>query len=122
MRAFGLALSVWTVLCLSGFCQDRAEVPDEQKIVGTWIATAGEATGSAIQFYADGRIWIIVPIRDKGVTLEGSYAVRDHTLTTTLEMRGGQKVTTASRIRKLTAGDLVIEEQGGKVTEYKRKK
>lgn len=122
MRAFGLALAAAVVLSLPGFCQNRPELPDEQKIVGTWIATAGEATGCAIQFYADGRVWVLVPINDKGISMEGSYTINNHVITTTLETKGGQKVTTTVQIRKLTARDLVIEEGGGRVTEYRRKK
>ena len=122
MRAFGFGLAAWAALCMPGFCQDRAELPDEQKIVGTWIATAGEATGSAIRFYADGRVWVLVPVQNSGVSLEGSYTVSNRTITTTLEMKGGQKVTTTTRIRNLTAAELVAEDEGGRVTTYRRKK
>jgi uncharacterized protein (TIGR03066 family) len=122
MRAFGLTLAAWATLCLPGFGQDRADLPDEQKIVGTWIATAGEASGSAIRFYADGRVWVLVPIKDRGVSLEGSYTISDHTITTTLEMKGGQKTTTTTRIRKLTARELVTVDGASHVTEFKRKK
>jgi uncharacterized protein (TIGR03066 family) len=56
----------------------------------------------------------------KEFKLSGTYKVKDKTITTTIDF-GGKSKTDSGTIKKLTDTELIMEDDKGKIDEYKRK-
>jgi len=95
---------------------------NKEKILGSWEVTksgSGIPPGSIFEFTKDGKLKITVKADGKEVTVEGTYSVEGDTITS-----AGPKGEKAdkNKIKKLTATELVTEDEKGKVDEFKKKK
>jgi uncharacterized protein (TIGR03066 family) len=121
----------WTVgvlgsVFLAGFCFAAGEdiVDPAKKIIGVWDVTKSDslpkgAKGS-VEFTKDGKIKLSMSFGEKTMTVAGTYKIKDKSVTTTIEFGGKSKVET-HKLKKLTDKVLIVEDEEGKVDEYKRK-
>src|SRR5262245_20769687 len=111
---FGLAL-----VGTAGGGEDNAK-----KIIGLWELTkssskVGAPPGTKILFAKDGKLKISGRVMDKDFSFEGTYKVEGKKLKTTVSVAGMEKSDTDT-IKTLTADRLVLEDDQGIVTEFKR--
>jgi len=95
-----------------------------KKLVGTWKLTKssekkGLPPGATLEFTKDGKLKFNIKVGDKELDVGGDYKVDGKKLTITIEFMGKSKTDTAT-IEKLTATDLHIKDDKGKVDEFKR--
>ena len=123
MRLLRFVGTACLALCLvASTTAAEKEAPNAKKIVGTWEAVEGQVPpGSTVEFTRDGKLKATVKAEDKAFTIEGTYKVEGDALKATYKHDGEEK-THASRIKTLTGTRLVLEDQDGKVSEFKRKK
>ena|ERR1043165_4202071 len=94
-----------------------------KKLVGKWEVTKSEDAppGATVEFTKDGKMRLLFKVKDKDLKIEGTYKVKDNNVIATLTFNGKEKTDTG-KITKLTETVLVIEDEKGKVDEYKRVK
>lgn len=126
MRWFRCALTLCFVLGLAvaatsaALAQDKKEPTNKEKIVGIWEVTksADAPVGALVEFTKDGKMKLTAKIDGKEITLEGTYTV-DGDKINTIGPKGEKET---AKIKKLTDTELAVEDQKGKVDEFKRKK
>ena len=74
-----------------------------------------------MEFTKDGKLMLRAKVGDKELMIDGTYKVDGKNLSATLTFMGKSKTEKAT-IRKLTDKELVLEDEKGKVEEYKRVK
>lgn len=115
------ALAVVLVLGLTVI--GAAGTDSAKKLVGKWEVTKSEDAppGAIVEFTKDGKMRLLFKVKDKEIKVEGTYKVKDNMVTSILTFNGKEKTDTA-KINKLTDTVLVVEDDKGKVDEYKRVK
>ena len=119
MRAMMLAISGFVLFGLS--IAIAKDTDYSKKILGTWVITKGEAPpGATVEFTKDGKMKLRAQLGEKELAIDGTYTLQGDTITSHLSF-GGQKKTETDKIKKLTDKELIVEDDKGKVQEYKRK-
>jgi uncharacterized protein (TIGR03066 family) len=95
-----------------------------KKIVGEWELTKssskkGAPLGTKILFAKDGKLKISFKVMDKDFSFGGTYKVEGKKLKTTISVMGMEKSDTDT-IKTLTDDRLVLEDDKGISTEFKR--
>jgi uncharacterized protein (TIGR03066 family) len=101
---------------------EKKELPNKEKIIGTWELTKSDGdvpVGSILEFTRDGKLKLTARIDGKEVSLTQNYAVDGDKLSTSDQNRVDGWITT--KIKKLTDTELVIQVLNG-TPEFKRKK
>jgi uncharacterized protein (TIGR03066 family) len=119
------ALAACLVLSLPVRGQDPTKVG---KIVGKWELTKSEEIppGVIAEFTKDGKLSVTLTVKGpdgKGMSfkLEGTYKVEGNTLTVAMKGPDGKEKTDKDTIKELTDKKLVLEDDKGKVTKFKKK-
>jgi uncharacterized protein (TIGR03066 family) len=97
----------------------KKEPTNQEKLVGMWEVTKSADTppGALLEFTKDGKMKMKVKIQDKEIAAEGTYSVDGDKINTVGPK--GEKET--AKIKKLTDTELTIEDEKGKLEEYKKK-
>jgi uncharacterized protein (TIGR03066 family) len=121
MKLHHLALGGFLLFGLAVLGQAGEETA--RKLLGTWELTKAEKLipGATVEFAKDGKMHLRFKAGDKAVTIDGTYKLEGKTLISTLTF-GGKTKTEKNTINKLTDKELVIEDEKGKVEEYRRAK
>jgi uncharacterized protein (TIGR03066 family) len=100
-----------------------AGADNAMKIVGVWEVTKSDNApkGAMAEFSKDGKMKLKAKFGDKEISIDGTYKLKGDKITSVLTFGGKSKEETAT-IKKLTADVLHIEDEKGKVDEYKRVK
>src|SRR5262249_16890185 len=99
-----------------------AEAKKKPGIVGVWRLVKGdkgEVSELTLQYAADGSLKVTGKDR-AAFLLDGIYSIEGTNLTITFEVPGTPPITTRDQIKKLTDTELVIQDEKGKVEEYRR--
>jgi uncharacterized protein (TIGR03066 family) len=92
-----------------------------KKLIGTWVLVKGDGPpGANVEFAKDGKMTLRADLGGKEFKIEGTYTVKDEAITSRLSFAGKEK-TEVSKIKKLTATELHIEDAKGQLEEYKKK-
>jgi uncharacterized protein (TIGR03066 family) len=121
MKLHHLALGGLLLLGLAVLGQAGEETA--RKLLGVWELTKAEKLipGATVEFAKDNKMHLRFKAGDKAVTIDGTYKLEGKTIVSTLSF-GGKSKTETNTIKKLTDKELVIEDEKGKVEEYKRAK
>jgi len=94
-----------------------------KKLVGVWEVTKSKDAppGATVEFTKDGKMALKAKVKDKTLSIEGTYKVKADSLTSTLSF-GGKEKTETHKIKKLTEKELILEDEKGQIEEYKRVK
>jgi uncharacterized protein (TIGR03066 family) len=94
-----------------------------KKLIGKWEVTKSEDAppGATLEFTEDGKLHMRAKVNDKEVKVDGTYKVKDKMVIATYTINGKTK-SEPGTIKKLTEKVLVIEDEKGKLDEYKRVK
>jgi len=121
----------WSRFALAGFLVlglalvGTAGTDNSKKIVGLWELSKtedkGPPPGTTVQFTKDGKLKLHMKFGDKEFDLDGSYKVNGAKVSITIEF-GGKSKTEMNTIETLTADRLVLKDEKGKSTEFKRLK
>jgi len=107
-----------------GALAEAGQTDTEKKVVGSWDLTKSDSlpkgAKATIEFTKDGKINLEMSLDEKAFKASGTYKVKDNTIITTIEF-GGKSKTETGKIKKLTDTEFIIEDEKGKVDEYKRK-
>jgi uncharacterized protein (TIGR03066 family) len=120
MRYLGV-LVVFTVFALTAYSQkaDRdAPKTNEEKILGKWELTRADSpkpTPFFLEFKKEGKMIITATPGSEPISNSGTYKIEGDKII----YGNGKKQT--FKIKKLTATQLVIEDDGGKSDEFKKK-
>lgn len=120
-------LSLLTAIFLAAmaFAAGNEEAETTKKLVGVWELTKSDTlpkgADATVYFTKDGKIKLRATIGDNTITASGTYKVKANTVITTIDYDGKTKMET-NKIKKLTEKELIIEDEKGKVEEYKRGK
>ena len=79
------------------------------------------ASGATLEFTEDGKLHMRAKVKDKEFKMDGTYKVKDNVVIATYTVNGKTK-SEPGKITKLTEKVLVIEDEKGKLDEYKRVK
>jgi uncharacterized protein (TIGR03066 family) len=123
MRIQRLAILAFLVIGLVIVGTAGAQGDNAKKLVGVWEVTKSEGAppGATVEFTKDGKVKIKAKVGDKELALDGTYKVKGDKLEVTLEFMGKSKSDT-STIKKLTEKELVLQDDKGKLDEFKRVK
>ena len=118
MRRVMIAVTGLLCLCLSmAVAQDATS----KKLVGSWTMVKGDGPpGMMLTFTADGKLIMSADLKGKELKIEGTYTVKDNTITSKLSF-GGKEVSEDHKIKKLTDTELQTEDKKGTVDEFKKK-
>lgn len=120
-----IARSALAVVMVLGLTVIGAAGTDSVKmLVGKWEVTKSDSDappGATVEFTKDGKMHLLFKVKDKDLKVNGTYKVKDNTVTSTLTFNGKTK-TESAKITKLSDTVLIIEDEKGKVDEYKRVK
>jgi uncharacterized protein (TIGR03066 family) len=103
-------LVVASSVFLGAVCSAAAADEQAEKIVGVWRPAKSEDT---IEFTKDGKITVKRTIGGKAAEFQGTYAVKDGKISTTLTFRGEtnpQIEKFVFAIKKLTEKELIVED------------
>jgi uncharacterized protein (TIGR03066 family) len=119
MRRSRFALAGLLVLGLA--LVGMAGTDNAKKLVGLWEVTKGEDVpkGTTVEFTKDGKLKLHAKVDDKDLNASGTYKVEGNKLTVTVEF-GGKSDTHTDTISKLSDDQLILENDKGKTTEFKR--
>ena len=123
LRLSAMLLGCFAVVTMTAAAVADEKAVDKAKIVGTWEVTksAGELPPeAAIQFTKDGKLKITAKVKDKTLTLAGTYKVEGNKLTIIMKM-GDKEHKETMTIKTLTDSKLVTVDAKGKVDEFKKK-
>jgi uncharacterized protein (TIGR03066 family) len=99
-----------------------AGTDNAKKIVGVWELVKGEGPpGSTAEFTKDGKVKVQGKVKDKEFSFSGTYKIKDDKLTVTMKVED-KDITDTDTIKKLTDKELILEDDKGKVSEFKRVK
>jgi len=94
------------------------------KILGTWEVTKSAVLPSGakatVEFTREGKMMMTVTFRGKTVTQDATDKVNGDKITTTQKRPGGKEKTETDTIKTLDDTKLVIEDDMGKIEEYKK--
>lgn len=97
--------------------------PTERSLVGVWELTKGDK-GDIKEMSFECTEQKTMKVSGKGrhdmFTIEGTFAVEENEFVITLTVPGVDPITSRGKIKKLTATELILEDEKGKVEEYKR--
>jgi uncharacterized protein (TIGR03066 family) len=98
-----------------------AGTDNAKKIVGVWEVVKGEGAppGSTVEFTKDGKLKVQAKVGDKEFKIDGTYKVEGEKLMVKLTFEG-KTVEETNKIKKLTEKELLLEDEKGKVEEFKR--
>lgn len=108
------------VLCLA--LVGTAGSDTAKKLIGVWELTKAENAPPGpmtVEFTKDKKLKLRIKTNDKEIKIDGTYEVKDNDIVSMLAFEGQTKTET-NKIKKLTEKELVIEDEKGKVEEYKR--
>jgi uncharacterized protein (TIGR03066 family) len=103
---------------------DKKADIDKDKLLGTWEvvkADDGPPPGTVVEFAKDGKLKVTHKKDGKDETLEGTYKIDGDKLSVVLKM-GDKEEKHSVTIKKLTATEMVAENDKGKAAEFKKKK
>jgi uncharacterized protein (TIGR03066 family) len=117
----GSRLAAAGVLFFSLTLVGAAGTDNAKKIIGLWEVTKGEGAppGSTVEFSKDGKLKVHAKVGDKEINIDGTYKVEGDKLTVTLTFEG-KTIMETNKIKKLTEQQLIVEDEKGKVEEFKR--
>jgi uncharacterized protein (TIGR03066 family) len=94
-----------------------------KKLVGLWEVTKSDSAppGATVEFTGGGKMQLRAKLGDKELKIDGTYELKGDDIISTLTF-AGQTKTETNKIKKLTDKQLVVEDEKGKVEEYKRVK
>src|SRR5262245_59429231 len=96
-----------------------------KKLLGVWQITKSESLPpgalATAEFTKNGAIKLHAVLGEKLLAANGTYKVKGNTVVTIIDY-GGKSRTETSKIKKLTEDVLILEDEKGRVDEYKRKK
>lgn len=100
-----------------------AEDDNAKKIVGTWevVKAKGVPAGSTVEFTKDGKINVVIKIKDKEMKFEGTYKTEKDKLLSKMTIDGKAEEET-DEIVKLTDDALELKDKDKEVTTFKKKK
>jgi uncharacterized protein (TIGR03066 family) len=110
------------VLCLA--LVGTAGSDTAKKLIGVWeLSKADNSPPGAVtvEFTKDNKLKLRIKANDKELKIDGTYELKDNDIVSMLTFEGQTKTET-NKIKKLTEKELVIEDEKGKVEEYKRAK
>src|SRR5206468_4608222 len=86
-----------------------------KKLIGTWELTKGEGPkGAMFEFTKDGKMIMRIKQGEKEFKIEGTYELKEESLTTKLGS-GGKSKSETSKVKKVTEKELVLEDEKGKL-------
>ncbi len=104
--------------------QANNEPTTQEKLLGKWEVKEGSKgdmpPGSIVEFLKEGKMKVSVKDGNKTVDADMTYTVVDQTIKTA-HKEGDKEVTETVKIKTLTATDFSIEDEKGKVEEFKKK-
>ncbi len=122
MRWFQCAIMACAVLGLIAGNSEaqKKEMTNKEKIVGRWETTKATTVpkGAVLEFTKDGKLKITASVNGKEISLEGTYAI-DGDKINTVGPKGEKE---SMKIKKLTETELAVEDEKGKVDEFKKLK
>ncbi len=113
------------VLCVA-LSLAAAQEGTAAKLVGTWeiITKGGLPPGSTLTFSKDGKLLLMFDHDGKTTKAEGTYAVKDNTISSKMsfnDMGIVKESIEVHKIKKLTDAELHTEDKNGKIDEFKKK-
>ncbi len=118
-RYFMATLIVFCVALVGTAGGDTAK-----KLVGVWQLTKADNAppgGLTVEFTKDNKLILRIKANEKELKIEGAYEVKGNDIVSKLTFEGQTKTET-NKIKSLDEKQLVIEDEKGKVEEYKRAK
>jgi uncharacterized protein (TIGR03066 family) len=117
----GIRLVAAGVLFFSLALVGAAGTDNAKKIVGLWEVTKSEGAppGATVEFTKDGKLKVRAKLGDKELNIDGTYKVEGDKLDVTL-MFDGKTIKETNKIKKLTEQQMILEDEKGKVEEFKR--
>ena len=121
-----LAVGLLVVGISSGLrAEEKKADTTVEKLLGSWeVVKADEGAppvGSVVTFAKEGKMKITHKVEGKDETAEGTYTLKGEELSVTLK-HGDKEETHKVTIKKLTATEMVAENEKGKKAEFKKKK
>ena len=92
-----------------------------KKLVGVWEVSKSDALlqGATIEFTKDGKMKLKAKFSDKEFIIDGTYKLKERQDYMVLTF-GGKTKEEIGTIKKLTDNELHVEDDKGKIDEYKR--
>jgi uncharacterized protein (TIGR03066 family) len=117
-RFFMATLVVLSLTLVGTAGSDKAK-----KLLGVWEVVKSESAppGATVEFTADSKLKLRAKVDGKELKIDGTYELKGDDIISTLTFAGQTKKET-NTIKNLTDKKLVIEDDKGKVEEYKRLK
>jgi len=116
---------IGAILASMALAMGSDDAETTKKLIGVWEVTKSESLPPGVkattEFTKDGKIKLRAELGDKKLTADGTYKVKGNTIETKIDYGGKTKAET-SKIKKLTEKELIVEDDKGKIDEYKRKK
>lgn len=111
------------MISLAGPASAADEKIDKNKIVGVWVPKdAKSPPGTTVEFTKDGKVKMHIPLEKKDFNIDGTYKIDGNKFTITLKGPGGKEKTETETIKTLNDTTFTTVDEGGKVTEFTRKK
>jgi uncharacterized protein (TIGR03066 family) len=126
MSALRLLVAGLLVLGFAGGVRadDKKADIDKDKLLGAWEVVKsdeGPPVGSVVEFAKDGKLKATHKKDGKDETLEGTYKTDGDKLSVLFKMGDKEDKATVT-VKKLTATEMVAENEKGKTVEFKKKK
>jgi uncharacterized protein (TIGR03066 family) len=120
MNARRIAGAVMVLLAVA--VVGAAQTDNAKKLLGKWELVKGEGPkGAIIEFTDDGKMKLEAKLGDKAIKADGTYKLQGNSIATKISF-GGKTQSETSTIKKLTDTELIVEDEKGKVEEYRRLK
>ncbi len=119
----GATAAILAVLAI-GLSFSAAQEATISKLIGAWARVKGgseiQGTELNIQFANDGKVAVEFTLGGRVIlNVDGTYTVKDEAIALRFKVRGKEQTATA-KIKKLTATELHIEYEKGKLEEYRK--
>ncbi len=96
-----------------------------KKLIGVWEVTKSDTLPpgvmATVEFTKDSKIKLRMEQGEKKLAADGTYKVKTGTIITEISF-GGKSKSETNKIKKLTDTELILEDDKGKIDEYKKKK